>query len=69
MTIARAINTATHQDRDFFKGTLDTGATGGAGALVEVNSATLAPHSPQYGVPGTSGLPHIIQKLLIFIST
>jgi hypothetical protein len=71
------IRTPCHAESDFFGGalsfvgaTLDTGATDGAGAALElVSAATTAPHSGQNRAPGTNGLPHIMQKVLIVSSS
>jgi hypothetical protein len=52
-----------------FAATLDTGATDGAGAALElVFAATTAPHSWQNRASVVKGLPHVTQKLFIVVS-
>jgi len=65
-----AINIPFHAESAFFMGTLSllaatlrSGATDGAGALVELDSAIPAPHSPQNRVPEAITLPQVGQNM------
>src|ERR1039458_10495361 len=60
----KAISTPLIAVSAFVAGTLRSRATDGAGALGELGSALPAPHPPQNRVPGTNGLPHIMQNVL-----